>query len=113
MATIVAQNIVDAGTEPTFSSSNLVDSYPIGTGHNSFACFKSTDGTNIKTLTITSNFVMDNGDLGPNHVVSLPVNGVVKIPMRKSYDDGTGHATVTISGTGGAALVTSYCAVVG
>lgn len=110
MALLAVQLLTDAGTEPTFSAATVSDTAPIGSGHDTFVCYKNTD-TNVKTLTITVAAVNDNGDTIQPHVVSLAATtGVVKIPLRRSYDPGTGLATVVITGTGLATGVTSYVA---
>jgi hypothetical protein len=112
MATLALSTIVDAGTEPTYVAASAADLAPIGSGHNTFVAYKNTDA-NIKTLTITSYDVSDNGDTQSPHVVSLPATtGFVKIPLRKSYDDGTGYAHIAVTGTGGVTGVSVYVAVV-
>lgn len=108
MAALTIQYVLDAGTEPTFSAATVSDTATIGgLGHVTWVEYKNTD-TNVKTLTIPSHYVLDNGDAAPAHVVTLAAtSGKVRIPLRKSYDDGTGFATINITGTGLATGVTS------
>lgn len=110
MALLAVQYITDAGAEPTFSAANVTDTAPIGSGHDTFICVKNADVTNAKTVTIAVSAINDNGDAIAAHVVPVPISSVVKIPLRRSYDPGTGLATVTIGGTGTNTNVTSYVA---
>lgn len=106
MAALTIQYVVDAGTEPTFGAATASDTATIGSTHDTWVEYKNTD-SNVKTLTIPTHQSTDAGDAFPNHVVSLPATtGKVRIPLRKSYDDGTGNATINITGTGGATGVT-------
>lgn len=108
MAALTIQKAVDAGTVPSFvlNTVTLSDTAQVGNGHNTVLWYKNTD-TNIKTLTIPSQFIMDNGSLGPNTVFTLAAStGQVVIPLRKSYDDGVNGATVNLTGTGGVTGVT-------
>lgn len=106
MAQLATQLIVDAGTAPTPVAASVSDTASIGTGGNTWLEYANTDA-NVKTLTVASHYLLDNGDTAQNHVVSLPATtGKVRIPLRKSYDDGTGYATVALTGTGGATGVT-------
>lgn len=107
MAALAVQYVVDAGTEPALAAATVSDTASIGTGHDTYVHYKNTDA-NVKTLTIASHYINDNGDVSPAHVVTLAATtGSAKIPLRKSYDDGTGSATIVITGTGLATGVTS------
>lgn len=101
MAALAIQKIVDAGTDYTLGAAGASDTANIGNGLNTFVVVKNGDGVNAKTVTIPSHFLMDNGDTGPSHVVTVAANATARIPLRKSYDDGTGSATINITGTGG------------
>lgn len=106
MAALTVQNLTDLGTAPTPVAASVSDTASIGTGSNTWLEYANTDA-NVKTLTVVSHFTLDNGDTAGNHVVSLPATtGKVRIPLRKSYDDNTGSATVNLTGTGGVTGVT-------
>lgn len=101
MAALAIQTLVDAGTDYTLGAAGAADTATIGTGHDSFVVVVNGDGVNAKTVTIPSHYILDNGDVGPSHVVTVPASSTRRIPLRKSYDDGTGSATINITGTGG------------
>lgn len=108
MAALSTQNIVNAGTKPTFGAAALTDTAEIGNGVNTFVVYKNTD-TNAKTVTITAPGSNDYGQPNPDPALALGANtGELWIPLRKAYDpaDGTGRATLTVSGTGGVTGVT-------
>lgn len=108
MAALVTQNIVDAGTAPTYAAAALSDTAEIGNGANTFVHYKNTD-TNAKTVTITVPGNTSYGEPNPYPALSLGANtGELLIPLRKLYDagDGSGRATLTVSGTGGVTGVT-------
>lgn len=98
MAQLSAQLLSDAGTTATFVAATASDTAPIGSGHDTFIVYKNGGGASI-TVTITSHALLDNGDAGPNHVVTIAAAGSADIPLRKSYDDGTGYATCVPSST--------------
>lgn len=113
MAALAINKIVDAGTKPTFGAANLTDTAVIGNGTNSYVHYKNTD-TNVKTITVAVPGTTSYGDTPTQHVVTLPANtGEVLIPLRRAYDDGTGNATLTVSGTGGVTGVTNALIVLG
>jgi hypothetical protein len=100
MAALTTQNIVDAGTAPTFAAAATSDTAEIGTGTNT---------SNAKTITITVPGNTSYGEPNPDPVLNLGANtGELLIPLRKLYDagDGTGRATLTVGGTGGVTGVT-------
>jgi hypothetical protein len=108
MAALTTQNIVDAGTAPTFAAAATSDTAEIGTGTNTFVHYKNTD-SNAKTITITVPGNTSYGEPNPDPVLNLGANtGELLIPLRKLYDagDGTGRATLTVGGTGGVTGVT-------
>lgn len=108
MAQMTVQYVLDSGLDPTKAAANLTDQADVGNGHNTFLDVKNTDA-NVKTITITGYAVADNGSVQASAVFTLAATtGVLKIPLRKSYDkgDGTG-AQITYSGTGGVTGVTS------
>lgn len=108
MAALTTQNIVNAGTAPTFGAAALTDTAEVGNGVNSFVVYKNSD-TNAKTITITAPGNNSYGQPNPDPALTLAANtGELWIPLRKEYDaaDGTGRTTLTVSGTGGVTGVT-------
>lgn len=106
MAALSTQNIVDAGTEPTFGAAALTDTAEIGSGHNTWVEYRNSDA-NAKTVTVTAPGNTDYGQAKPDPALALgATTGRLRVPLRKDYDDGTGRATITISGTGGVTGVT-------
>lgn len=108
MAALSTQLVVDAGTKPTFGAAASSDTAEIGSGLNTFVVYKNTD-TNAKTITVTVAGNTNYGQPWPDPALALAANtGELWIPMRKAYDpgDGTGRATLTVTGTGGVTGVT-------
>jgi hypothetical protein len=98
MASLTTQNIVDAGTKPTFGAAAASDTAEIGNGSNTFVVYKNT-GTQ-KTVTIVAPGNTDYGQPNPDPALTLgATTGELWIPLRKDYDpgDGTGRATITLS----------------
>lgn len=109
MAALTLQTIVNAGTKPTFSAATTSDTARINSGSDTFLVYKNTDATNSRTLTVVVPGSTDYGSPLPDPTFTLAaVNGEAWIPLRKAYDpgDGTGAATITMSGTGAPAGVT-------
>lgn len=108
MAALNTQNIVDAGTKPTFGTAGTSDTAEIGSGFNTFVVYKNGDAANIKTITITAPGNTSYGSPFPDPAIAVPTSSEVWIPLRKAYDpgDGTARATLAITGTGGATSVT-------
>lgn len=108
MAALTTQNLVDAGTEPSFVPAAVSDTAEINSGHNTWVEYRNSD-TNVKTITITAPGNNDYGQPNPDPALTLAANtGRLRIPMRRAYDqaDGTGRAVLTITGTGLATGVT-------
>lgn len=106
MAALLVQLIVDAGTDPTHSAATASDTAAIGSGHDTYVSYKNTD-SNAKTITVVGQGTTEYGKALPSNAITLAATtGVVKIPLRKSYDDGSGSATITVTGTGGVTGVT-------
>lgn len=98
MADLSTQNIVAAGTAPTFGAAALSDTAEIGNGGNTFVVYKNTNASG-RTVTITAPGNTDYGEPNPDPALSLAATtGELWIPMRKDYDpgDGTGRATITV-----------------
>jgi hypothetical protein len=101
MAALSTQNIVDAGTKPTFGAASTSDTVEIGSGRNTFAVYKNTDAT-TEDITVVVPGNMAYGQPTPNPVLTIgATTGELWIPMRKEYDDGTGRATITMTSATG------------
>lgn len=106
MAALATQNLVDAGTKPTFGAASASDTADVGNGRNTFVVYKNTD-TNAKTVTITVPGNTEYGQPWPDPALALAANtGELWIPLRTYYDDGTNRATLAVTGTGGVTGVT-------
>jgi hypothetical protein len=108
MAALSTQNIVDAGTAPTFGAAAASDTAEVGSGINTFVVYKNTD-SNAKTITITVPGNTSYGQANPDPALALGANtGELWIPLRRIYDagDGSGRATLSVTGTGGVTGVT-------
>lgn len=108
MANLTTHQITHTGAAPVFDDAELSDTAEVGNGHNTFVVYKNSD-SNAKTVTVTVPGTTDYGEPNPEPAIALAANtGEAWIPMRKDYDagDGTGRATLTVSGTGGVTGVT-------
>lgn len=93
------QTISPAGTAPTFTAATASDTMPVG--ERMWVEYRSTHTTTV-TLTVTSYQVLENGDVAPAKVYTIPIGSVtpaeVRIPLYKSYQHATtGVATITCS----------------
>lgn len=96
MAALTVQNIVDAGTAPTFVAASTSDTAPRGNGRNTFLVYKNADSSG-HTVTVVAPGNTEYGQANPDPQISLAAtNGERWIPLRKEYDDGTGNVTVTL-----------------
>jgi hypothetical protein len=101
MAALTTQNIVDAGTKPTFAAASTSDTAEIGTGHNTFLVYKNTDAT-TEAITVVAPGTTPYGQPFPDPVLTIAATtGELWIPLRKEYDDGSGRATVTMASATG------------
>jgi hypothetical protein len=102
MAALSTQNIVAAGTAPTFGNSSASDTAEVGNGTNTFLVYKNTGGSNsVVTITVPGN--TSYGEPNPDPAITVnATNGEVWIPLRKEYDaaDGTGRCTITATNFG-------------
>ena len=99
MAALTTQNIVAAGTKPTFTAAAASDTAEVGNGVNTFVVYKNTSSTACN-VTIVVPGTLVTGDAFPDKTIALPITtGELWIPLRKEYDagDGTGRATITTS----------------
>lgn len=109
MAALSTQNLVDAGTPPTFGAVAASDTAEVGNGRNTFYVIKNGDGVNAKTVTITVAGTNSYGQPNPDPAITVPAGGERWIPLRKEYDkaDGTGRCDIAVTGTGGLGSVTA------
>lgn len=100
MGALTVQHIVDVGTKPNFALNTATTSDTSTVAPGLFLVYKNTGIAS--SISIASHFILDNGDTAQPHVVALPATtGEVWIPLRKSYDDGTGNATITLTSAAG------------
>lgn len=100
MAALTTQNIVAAGTKPTFTAAAASDTAEVGNGVNTFAVYTNASAVACN-VTIVYPGTLISGDAIPDKEIVLPITtGELWIPLRKEYDagDGTGRATLTTSG---------------
>lgn len=106
MAALTTQNIVAAGTAPTFAAVAASDTAEVGNGINTFAVYRNTNASS-RTITVTVPGTLSYGQATPDPVFTLGAGDVTPterwIPLRKEYDagDGTGRCTITPSATAG------------
>jgi hypothetical protein len=102
MAALTTQNIVNAGTAPTFGNSSASDTAEVGNGQNTFIVYKNTGGSPaVVTITVAGNTAY--GQPNPDPAITVAATtGEMWIPLRKEYDaaDGTGRATITATNSG-------------
>lgn len=103
MAALTTQNIVAAGTAPTFGAASTSDTAEVGNGVNTFAVYKNTDAS-TEDITVVIPGTLVSGDAFPDKVYTIAANtGELWIPLRKEYDaaDGTGRCTITMTSATG------------
>lgn len=102
MAALSTQNLVDAGTAPTFGNSSASDTAEVGNGLNTFVVYKNTGGSPaVVTITVPGN--TSYGQPMPDPAITVAAtNGERWIPLRKEYDagDGSGRATLAATNSG-------------
>jgi hypothetical protein len=93
MANLTTQNIVAAGTAPTFAAAAATDYAEVGNGANTFAVYRN---ANAATCTVTiemDHLTLETGDTYPDKEFSLTDGSTtpteVWIPLRKEYADNT------------------------
>ncbi|WIC88884.1 hypothetical protein SEA_SHAGRAT_15 [Rhodococcus phage Shagrat] len=96
MAALTLQHISDAGTKPTFGAASVSDTALIGNGLNTFLVYKNGSGSPVD-VTVVAPGDTDYGVALPDKVVTVAAAGEAWIPLRKSYDDASGSATVTMA----------------
>lgn len=101
MAALTTQNIVNAGTKPTFVAASTSDTAEVGSGRNTFVVYKNTDAS-TEVITVVVPGSTEYGQLNPDPALTIAATtGELWIPMRKAYDDGTGRATITMASATG------------
>lgn len=105
MTALTVNNLVDAGTKPTFQNSSASDTADLGNGKNTFLVYKNTGGSiAVVTIGVPGNTVY--GQPQPDPAISVAATtGENWIPLRKEYDDGTGNNTVAITATNSGATL--------
>lgn len=99
MAALTTQNVVNAGTAPTFGAASASDTVEVGNGRNTFVVYKNGHATLPRTVTVTVPGNTSYGAANPDPAIVVPAVGEVWVPLRKEFDagDGTGRATITAS----------------
>ncbi len=99
MADLTTQNVVDAGTAPTFAApAALSNTAEVGNGKNTVYVVRNDGGSPI-TVTVTAPGNTDYGQPAPDPAIAVSAGGEGWIPLRKAYDaaDGTGRCTIDLS----------------
>ena len=100
MAALTTQNIVNAGTAPTFgAAASGGDTAEVGNGVNTVLVVKNAHATNPRTVTIVAPGNNSYGQANPDPAIVVAALGERWIPLRKEFDaaDGTGRCSVTYS----------------
>lgn len=103
MAALTTQNIVNAGTAPTFVAASTSDTAEVGNGTNTFAVYKNTDAS-TEVITVVVPGTNSYGQANPDPALTIAATtGELWIPLRKEYDaaDGTGRCTITMASATG------------
>lgn len=101
MAALSTQNIVDAGTAPTFAAAAATsNTAEVGNGKNTLYVVKNGSGADVD-VTITVPGTTSYGQNTPDPVITVAAGAEAWIPLRKEYDqaDGTGRATIGLEST--------------
>jgi hypothetical protein len=105
MAALTTQNIVAAGTKPTYGTPGASDTFEVGDGTNTFIHVINKNAAS-RTITIDmSHVTLETGDVHPDKVYTLGDGSTTPteawIPCRKSMADaaqnGVGRGKVTVS----------------
>lgn len=100
MAALTTQDIVNAGTAPTFgAAASGGDTAEVGNGVNTFLVVKNANDTTPRTVTITVPGNNSYGQPNPDPAIAVAAEGEAWIPLRKEFDagDGTSRCAVTYS----------------
>lgn len=98
MALLTVNDIVHAGTKPTFVAASSSDTAPTGSGHNTFAVYKNAGALPV-TLTVTAPGTNSYGEPNPDPTYTIgATTGEVWVPLHREYDV-DGLTTLALSGT--------------
>jgi len=103
MAVLTTQNIVAAGTAPTFgapAAAGADDYVEVGNGVNTFIVYKNTGTSKTVTLEM-DHLTLETGDAYPAKAYTLgATTGELWIPLRKAYADdaeaGVGRCVIKV-----------------
>lgn len=105
MANLTTQNIVAAGTAPTFGAAAATDYAEVGNGGNTFAVYRNSSANSTTVTVEMDHATLVTGDTFPNKEYTLADGSStpteVWIPLRKEYADnaeaGVGRCVITTS----------------
>jgi hypothetical protein len=101
MAALSTQNIVAAGTAPTFAAAaSGGDTAEVGNGGNTFLVVKNANDTNARTVTIAVPGSTSYGESLPDPAIDVEAEEEAWIPLRKEYADpqvAVGRCAITYS----------------
>jgi hypothetical protein len=97
MTALATNQLVNAGTAPTFVAASVSDTAAVGTGSNTFVVYKNSHATLTRTVTLVVPGTTSYGAALPDPAVVVPALGEVWIPLRREYRaiDGGGRVTIT------------------
>jgi hypothetical protein len=97
MADLATNQLVNAGTAPTFVAASVSDTAAVGNGSNTFVVYKNSHATLTRTVDITVPGTTDYGAPLPDPSIVVPALGEVWIPLRREFRavDGGGRVTIT------------------
>jgi hypothetical protein len=103
MAALTTNNIVYAGTAPSFVAAETTDTAEVGPRN--FVVYKNTNAS-PRTVTLTvpaSNSPYTQADPDVSYTIA-GTNGEVWIPLHSDYDEGTGRTTATLTAIAGVSV---------
>lgn len=105
MAALTTQNIVNAGTAPTFGAASTSDTAEVGNGVNTYVHYKNTDAS-TEAITVVVPGTNSYGQANPDVTLTIGANtGELLIPLRKEFEDaavaGVGRCTITMASATG------------
>lgn len=97
MAALATNQLVNAGTAPTFVAASVSDTASVGNGSDTFVVYKNSHATLTRTVNIEVPGTTDYGAPLPDPAIVVPALGEVWIPLRREYRaiDGGGRVTIT------------------
>ena len=99
MADLATNQLVNAGTKPTFVAASVSDTAAVGNGHDTFVVYRNAHATNPRTITFTVPGTTDYGSPLPDPAIVVPALSEVWVPLRREFRavDGGGRVTITAS----------------